>query len=62
MAFRFDKLTLKAQEAVTAAIAGWRFGQSAYRSAASVGRLLAEKDGIVGPILDKIGVNRGATG
>jgi len=39
MAFRFDKLTIKAQEAVAAA--------------------QALGEGIVGPILDRIGVNRG---
>ncbi len=59
MAFRFDKLTIKAQEAV----------QRAQNLAADAGNpqidplhllagLLAEEEGIVGPILDKIGANR----
>jgi ATP-dependent Clp protease ATP-binding subunit ClpB len=60
MAFRFDKLTLKAQEGV----------QRAQELAADAGNpqidplhllaaLLAEDEGVVRPILDKIGVNRG---
>ncbi|HZZ29895.1 MAG TPA: AAA family ATPase [Pirellulales bacterium] len=59
MALRFDKFTIKAQEAV----------QRAQELAADHGNpqidplhllasLLAEKDGIVKPLLDKIGVNR----
>src|SRR5258707_5972978 len=59
MAFRFDKLTLKAQEAV----------QRAQELAAEHGNpqidplhwlasLLAEEEGIVKPLLEKIGVNR----
>jgi ATP-dependent Clp protease ATP-binding subunit ClpB len=59
MAFRFDKFTIKAQEAV----------QSAVELAASRGNpqvtpvhllhtLVAERDGIVRPLLDKIGVDR----
>src|SRR5687767_10266066 len=59
MAFRFDKFTLKAQEAV----------QRAQELAADAGNpqidplhllaaLLAEEEGVVRPILDKIGVNR----
>ncbi len=59
MAFRFDKLTIKAQEAV----------QRAQELAANAGNpqidplhllagLLAEDEGIVAPILDKIGANR----
>jgi ATP-dependent Clp protease ATP-binding subunit ClpB len=60
MAFRFDKLTIKAQEAV----------QRAQEMAADHGNpqieplhllasLLAEDEGIVKPLLEKIGVNRG---
>ena len=60
MAFRFDKLTIKAQEAV----------QRAQEMAADHGNpqidplhllasLLAEEEGIVKPLLEKIGVNRG---
>jgi ATP-dependent Clp protease ATP-binding subunit ClpB len=59
MAFRFDKFTLKAQEAV----------QRAQELAADAGNpqidplhllsaLLSEEEGVVRPILDKIGVNR----
>ena len=59
MAFRLDKLTIKAQEAV----------QQAQEIAADAGNpqidplhllagLLAESDGVVRPLLDKIGVNR----
>ena len=59
MAFRFDKLTLKAQEAVTAAqsLAADK-GNPQIDPLHLLAVLLAEKDGIVGPILDKIGVNR----
>jgi ATP-dependent Clp protease ATP-binding subunit ClpB len=60
MAFRFDKLTIKAQEAV----------QAAQQEAAERGNpqidalhllfaLVEETEGIVGPILEKIGANRG---
>ena len=60
MAFRFDKLTLKAQEAV----------QRAQETAADAGNpqieplhllsaLLAEQDGIVRPVLEKMGANVG---
>ena len=60
MAFRFDRFTLKAQEAV----------QRAQELAADAGNpqidplhllaaLQAEEEGVVKPILDKIGVNRG---
>ena len=59
MAFRFDKFTLKGQEAV----------QRAQELAADAGNpqidplhllaaLLAEEEGVVKPMLDKIGVNR----
>jgi len=58
-AFRFDKLTIKAQEAV----------QRAQDSAADAGNpqieplhllaaLLAEKEGVVRPLLERIGVNQ----
>jgi ATP-dependent Clp protease ATP-binding subunit ClpB len=60
MAFRFDKLTIKAQEAV----------QRAHELAADAGNpqlepihllaaLLEEQDGVVRPLLDRIGVNQG---
>ncbi len=60
MAFRFDKLTLKAQEAVTRAqeLATDR-GHAQIDPLHLLAALLAENDGIVGPILDRIGVNRG---
>src|SRR5436190_24161632 len=59
MSFRFDKLTIKAQEAV----------QAAQQEAAERGNpqidalhllfaLVEETEGIVGPILEKIGANR----
>jgi ATP-dependent Clp protease ATP-binding subunit ClpB len=60
MAFRFDKLTLKAQEAVAGAqsLAADR-GNPQIDPLHLLAALLNEKDGgIVGPILDKIGVNR----
>ena len=60
MAFRFDKLTIKAQEAV----------QRAQEAAADRGNpqiepmhllagLVAETEGVIRPVLDKIGANRG---
>ena len=60
MAFRFDKLTLKAQEAVTRAqeLAADR-GNAQIDPLHLLAALLTENDGIVGPILDRIGVNRG---
>ena len=63
MAFRFDKLTLKAQEAVTRAqeLAADR-GHAQIDPLHLLAALLAENDGIVGPILERIGVNRGAIG
>jgi len=60
MPFRFDKLTLKAQEAVTAAqsLAADK-GNPQIDPLHLLAALMAEKDGgIVGPIFDKIGVNR----
>ena len=60
MAFRFDKLTIKAQEAVAAAQA-----MAADRGHAQVeplhllSAMLTQGDGIVGPLLDRIGTNRG---
>jgi ATP-dependent Clp protease ATP-binding subunit ClpB len=60
MAFRFDKLTLKAQEAVTRAqeLAADR-GHAQIDPLHLLAALLSENDGIVAPILEKIGVNRG---
>src|SRR5664279_1811919 len=60
MAFRYDKMTLKAQEAVTRAqeLAADR-GNAQIDPLHLLAALLAENDGIVGPILERIGVNRG---
>jgi ATP-dependent Clp protease ATP-binding subunit ClpB len=60
MAFRFDKLTLKAQEAVAGAqeLAADR-GHAQIDPLHLLAALLSENDGIVGPILDRIGANRG---
>jgi ATP-dependent Clp protease ATP-binding subunit ClpB len=60
MAFRFDKLTLKAQEAVTRAqeLAADR-GHAQIDPLHLLAALLSESDGIVLPILERIGVNRG---
>jgi ATP-dependent Clp protease ATP-binding subunit ClpB len=60
MAFRFDKLTLKAQEAVARAqeLATNR-GHAQIDPLHLLAALLSESEGIVGPILDRIGANRG---
>ncbi len=60
MAFRFDKLTIKAQEAAAAAqsLAADR-GHSQIDPLHLLAALLAEGNGIVGPVLQRIGVNRG---
>ncbi len=60
MAFRPDKLTIKAQEAVAAAgsLAADR-GHPQIDPLHLLAALLAEAGGIMGPILDRIGVNRG---
>jgi ATP-dependent Clp protease ATP-binding subunit ClpB len=59
MAFRFDKFTLKAQEAVQRAqeLAADR-GNPQIDPLHLLAALLAEDEGVVKPILDKIGVNR----
>jgi ATP-dependent Clp protease ATP-binding subunit ClpB len=59
MPFRFDKLTIKAQEAVAQAqsIASER-GHPEVDPLHLLAALLAEQEGIVKPILDRIGVNR----
>jgi ATP-dependent Clp protease ATP-binding subunit ClpB len=59
MAFRFDKLTLKAQEAVAGAqeLATER-GNAQIDPLHLLAALLNEDQGIVGPILERIGVNR----
>jgi len=59
MTFRFDKLTIKAQEAVTAAQnAAAEKGNPEVDSLHLLSALAGESDGVVGPLLDKIGVNR----
>ena len=59
MAFRFDKLTIKAQEAVQRSqeIAAER-GNAQIDAVHLLAGLLAEQEGVVWPILEKIGVNR----
>ncbi|MEN6404951.1 MAG: ATP-dependent chaperone ClpB [Thermoguttaceae bacterium] len=60
MAFRFDKLTLKAQEAVTRAqeLAADR-GHAQIDPLHLLAALCSEADGVIGPIFERIGVNRG---
>jgi ATP-dependent Clp protease ATP-binding subunit ClpB len=60
MAIRFDKLTIKAQEALQRAqtMAADR-GNPQIEPLHLLAALVAESDGVIRPILDKIGVNRG---
>jgi len=60
MPFRFDKFTLKAQEAVQGAVetAGSR-GNPQVTPVHLLHALLAEREGIVRPLLEKIGTDRG---
>ena len=63
MTFRFDKLTTKAQEAVqTAQAFAQNQGHPELDSLHVLAALLAESDGIVGPLLDKIGTDRSQLG
>ena len=59
MAFRFDRFTIKAQEAVQSAVelAGGRSNPQV-TPVHLVQALVAERDGIVRPLLEKIGVDR----
>ncbi len=59
MAFRFDKLTIKAQEVVASAqaLAADR-GHAQIEPLHLLSAMLAQNDGITGPLLDRIGVNR----
>jgi ATP-dependent Clp protease ATP-binding subunit ClpB len=59
MPFRFDKLTIKAQEAVQSAqeLAAQR-GHPQIDALHLLAALVAERDGVFGAILDKIGANR----
>ena len=60
MPFRFDKFTVKAQEAVQAAVelAATR-GNPQVTPVHLIQALLAEREGIVRPLLEKIGTDRG---
>ena len=60
MAFRFDKFTIKAQEAVQGAVelAGSR-GNPQVTPVHLLQALLSEREGIVRPLLEKIGADRG---
>jgi ATP-dependent Clp protease ATP-binding subunit ClpB len=60
MTFRFEKLTIKAQEAVAAAqaLAGEK-GHPQVDPLHLLAAMLSETDGIVKPIIDRIGANRG---
>jgi ATP-dependent Clp protease ATP-binding subunit ClpB len=60
MPFRFDKFTIKAQEAVQNAVelAGSR-GNPQVTPVHLLSALVAEREGIVRPLLEKIGVDRG---
>ncbi len=59
MAFRFDKLTIKAQEALQRA-KGWPPIAAIRRSSRCIcwPALVAETEGVIRPILEKIGANR----
>ncbi len=63
MNFRFDKLTVKAQEAVADAqgLAAEK-GNPEVDSLHLLSALVAESDGIVKPLLDRIGINHGQLG
>ncbi len=55
---RFDKLTLKAQEAMQAAQEmAARFGQQQVQPLHVLWALLAQGDGVVPPLLEKLGVS-----
>ncbi len=59
MAFQMDKLTIKAQEAVaTAQTIAADHGNPAVEPLHLLAALLAEPEGIVAPVVDKIGVDR----
>jgi ATP-dependent Clp protease ATP-binding subunit ClpB len=59
MAFRFDKLTIKAQEAAAQAqSAALENGHPEVDALHLLSALLGEADGVMQPILNKIGVNR----
>ena len=59
MTFRFDKLTIRAQEAIAKAQSlASEHGNPEIDPVHLMAALLEETDGIVGPVLDKIGANR----
>jgi len=59
MAFRIDKLTIKAQEAVAAAQSlAADHGNPQIEPLHLLAALLAERDGAIGPIFERIGINR----
>ena len=59
MAFRMDKLTIKAQESIAQAQSlATDLGHPELDPLHLLAALLREKEGIVGPVLDKIGANR----
>ena len=58
MTFRFDKLTVKAQEAVQAAQAvAQEQGHPEIDTLHLLSALISESEGVVGPLFDKVGVN-----
>ena len=60
MAFRFDQLTIKAQEAVQrAAELAQQAGHPQIDPHHLLSALLAEEEGVVAPVLEKIGADRG---
>ena len=59
MPFRFDKLTIKAQEAVAAAQAlASELGNPQIEPLHLLAALLRESDGVVAPLVERIGANR----
>ncbi len=60
MAIRFDKLTLKAQEALEAArAAAAEHGQATIAPLHLLAALIADREGVVPPVLQKLGVPAG---
>jgi ATP-dependent Clp protease ATP-binding subunit ClpB len=59
MAFRFDKLTIRAQEAVSGAQSlATDLGNPQIDPLHLLAALLRESEGVIGPLLDRIGANR----
>ena len=60
MPFRFDKFTIKAQEAVQGAVElAANLGNPQATPVHLLRALLSEREGIVRPLFEKIGVDRG---